>query len=619
MKPVLLHFRPNQIRGSKTDSLTRLDIVPVLSADEIEPGEQLTEHIRSFLLDKVEDGNDSGAVLLWAREARVENLAEWATKYRGLWAGGKTAEVIRTRMTAASLQAWKNAAEHASSEALGTPFLGPTGAPLAPHAISVIKEADEARTAYRESQDPSSLEIIQPENLASLLVDWSIPDSQAQAIVTEYLTWESQGGKVNLSRQALIGLENLREALRLKQWDYLLTRYSENEGETWLQNLVLAWLRWKREEDRAVPMVVRRSIVTNEKGDLFTPLPLAVEQASYLFGGPVIVNGESYAREPGQSGAVVGQLLKPRAIDIVPEEWTKSPRQLSFESVELDMAHPIDPDVEEYLMVTATHAAASSMDLPAMAAKLVPLMFATSPMDGRPVHGTLEDAASLLYPKLTGRDGRKHKSRDLARIGAALAAMRRLRLVEKRENGRLHSYSLFSVAYDLSTEPDAEVEWALDPILAARMKGGGNERGGGFFLVNFSRLMSMDIKNPRLFALYLRLAGMWNSSKDFKSGRFRPELIKPMDLDTLASLSNSLPRNAAEYMAGRRTDQSSRVAYYEARKRLISDLEDLKDKGLVGELNLQSPHGKAWTVRPQPDEDLQEAYKLAVRKDRHKE
>jgi hypothetical protein len=618
VKPILLHFLPNQIRGTKGVGKTRLNIVPVLTHEEPEPGDQLTEVIREFLLGKVEEGADSATLLLWAREARVENLAEWANKYRNLWMDGKPAESIRSRMAAASTQAWVAAALHSSSEVRDTSILGLAGIPVSPHAISLIVEGDEGRTAFRESQDPSSLEIIQPPSLAGLLVDWSIPDDQAQELLQQYLVWERAaiGGKTLEHRQPLIGLENLREALRLRQWDYLLVRYSEREGETWLQNLALAWLRWKREEDRSVPMLIRRAIVTNENGDQFTPLPLAVEHASYLFGGPVVVNGENYAREPGQSGAVVGQLLKPRAIDIVPEDWSKMPRQLSFEAVELDMTAPVDRDVEDYLIVTATHAAAANLDLPAMAAKLVPLMFATSPMDGRSVHGTLEDAAMLLYPNLSGRDGRKHKARDLARIGAALAAMRRLRLVEKRDNGRLHSYSLFSVAYDLSAEADAEVEWALDPLLASRMKGGGNEKGGGFFLVNFSRLMAMDIKNPRLFALYLRLAGMWNSAKDFKAGKFRPELFKPIDLDQLATLTNSIPRNAAEYMAGKRKDQSSRVAYYEARKRLIGDLEDLKDRGMIGDLNLVNPHGKPWTIKPMPDNDLQEAYRLAVRKER---
>lgn len=618
MKPILLHFLPNQLRGTKGVGQTRLNIVPVLTHEEPEPGDQLTEFIREFLLSKVEEGADSATLLLWAREARVENLAEWANKHQNLWMVGKPGEGIRSRMAVASAQAWMAAALHSSSEVQDTPILDGAGAPVSPHAISLIVEGDEGRTAFRESQDPSSLEIIQPPGLAGLLIDWAVPDDQASEVLQQYLVWEKTaiGGKTLEHRQPLIGLENLREALRLRQWDYLLVRYSEREGETWLQNLTLAWLRWKREEDRSVPMLIRRAIVTSENGDQFTPLPLAVEHASYLFGGPVVVNGENYAREPGQSGAVVGQLLKPRAIDIVPEDWSKMPRQLSFEAVELDMTAPVDRDVEDYLIVTATHAAAANLDLPAMAAKLVPLMFATSPMDGRPVHGTLEDAATLLYPNLSGRDGRKHKARDLARIGAALAAMRRLRLVEKRDNGRLHSYSLFSVAYDLSAEADAEVEWALDPLLASRMKGGGNEKGGGFFLVNFSRLMAMDIKNPRLFALYLRLAGMWNSAKDFRAGKFRPELLKPIDLDQLATLTNSIPRNAAEYMAGKRKDQSSRVAYYESRKRLIGDLEDLQERGMIGDLNLVNPHGKPWTIKPMPDSDLQEAYRLAVRKER---
>jgi len=623
MRPVILHVISNPEGGESNDSVYRFELMPMAVEATQDAGEALTEIVRSFLADKLASSNEVHTLSFWAKDARIENLAEWSLKYRDSWTSGRTGDGIRRRMAAASSKAWRLAAQHALEEDRVDPTyqeIIDSSLPTRHHAVSlsdgigVSKRLMVRGGGRKNGPAPSN-------KTPSLLVDWAIPEEDSNAAVRLFLAWEEAyvgvgESQVHASRPVLTGLANLVDLLQTSQWSYLLARYSEEEGETWLQNLALAWLRWKREEERSVPMVVRRAIATSSKGDLFTPLPLALEHASYLFGGPVVVNGENYAREPGQSSTVVGQLLKSRAVDIVPEEWTKSPRQLAFDAIELDLSSPVDRDVEEYLIVTATQAAASSLDLPAMAAKLVPLMFATSPMDGRPVHGTLEDAASLLYPNLTGRNGRKHKARDLTRIGAALAAMRRLRLIETRENGRGHSYSLFSIAYDLSTDPDAEVEWALDPILAARMQGGGNERGGGFFLVNFSRLMAMDIKNPRLFALYLRLAGLWNSAKDFRQGKFRPELFKAIDVDQLAALTNAMPRNAAEWLAGKRKDQTSRIAYYQTRQRLISDLEELRAHGLVGDLNLLNPHGKPWSVQPQPDDDLKEAYSLASRRGR---
>ena len=616
MRPVILHVVSSLADTPEARSRLRFELVPMVGEGASDAGESLTEIVRSFFHDKIGDVEEIHSLAAWARDVRIENLAEWALKYRDAWSQGRTGEGIRRRMEAAASSAWKLALEHSEAEGSGQIEGGAVlvkGRPAVPHGVTLCDLSESSRKVLLRTPGSTAKAA---DRTRSLLVDWAIPDDEAKDYLSAYFRWEKLSGEGSdltaSSPQTFVGLSSLLELLQTGQWSYLLARFSEVEGETWLQNLALAWLRWKREDDRAVPMVVRRAIATSDKGDLFTPLPLALEHASYLFGGPVVVNGENYAREPGQSSTVVGQLLKSRAVDIVPEEWTKSPRQLAFNGIELDLSSPVDRDVEEYLIVTATQAAATSLDLPAMAAKLVPLMFATSPMDGRPVHGTLLDAASLLYPNLMGRNGRKHKSRDLTRIGAALAAMRRLRLIETRDNGRAHSYSLFSIAYDLSTDPDAEIEWALDPILAARMQGGGNEKGGGFFLVNFSRLMAMDIKNPRLFALYLRLAGLWNSAKDFKQGKFRPELFKAIDIDQLAALTNAMPRNAAEWLAGKRKDQTSRIAYHQTRQRLISDLEELREHGLVGDLNLLKPHGKAWTVQPQPDLDLKEAYRLAA-------
>lgn len=365
----------------------------------------------------------------------------------------------------------------------------------------------------------------------------------------------------------------------------------------------------KDEEHPGLPMKVR--IVTSKSGDGFTRMPKIAAPISHLLSsGPLElarVDGETYAAEPEAAKDAAAQVLRPRNWDIVPKEWTEGGdgRQLVIPG----LIEPESWPVAEYLVATATNAATAARGLPQAASKLLPHMLACVPQEsGAIVKGTLQQLTEQLNP------GRRVQPRDRERTGAALAAIKSLRVVPNI-NGRARPMEFFTVVYDLSKDPESMVGWCLNPFIADAMLGGGKmeEAGGlrrGFYLVNYSRLMAMDTKKPGLFPLYLRISAIWNDAR--YDGVFHPERVKPIIVDELAFWMNALPRTAAEYLQGKKHEKG-RKDLSEARLSILTDLQALKKEGLIGEIEAITTKGKPWTVRPMPPADMLEAYKQGAR------
>lgn len=370
-----------------------------------------------------------------------------------------------------------------------------------------------------------------------------------------------------------------------------------------------ARLAARAEELPVLPMQIR--VVANKEGAGFTRMPKVAAPISHLLSsGPLElarVDGETYAAEPEAAKDAAAQVLRPRSWDIVPKAWTETQdgRQLVIPGLLESEAGP----VAEYLVATATNAAAAARGLPQTAPKLLTHMFACAPQEnGAIVKGTLQQLTEQLNP------GRRVQPRDRERTGAALAAIKSLRVVPNI-NGRARPMELFTVAYDLSKDPESMVGWCLNPFVADAMLGEGKteEAGGlrrGFYLVNHSRLMAMDTKKPGLFPLYLRISGIWNDAR--YRGVFHPERVKPILVDELAYWMNSLPRTAAEHLQGRKHDKG-RKDLSEARLAIIADLKALEKEGLIGSIGAETTKGKPWTVRPMPPADMLEAYKQGAR------
>ena len=407
----------------------------------------------------------------------------------------------------------------------------------------------------------------------------------------------------------LLGLDALRAGLQGFDWEGLSGCLTDKAGKNgdWLRLLAGAWIeeragieaeRIKRAK-RAVGIEIRALAETSDKQE-WTRFPRALDIAAAL-GGPfsVKVDGDAYAMEPEMAGEAVGRALRPRGLDIVPADWLGNSAQLT-----LNLNPNTPPEaLREYMMETAARTAHLA-GLPNMCPKLLGLMFATAPMSGRAVKGTLGELAHRLYPDWKTR---RQSKRDLQGLGAAFVAIKSLRLVEPLQDGIRHPYDLFIVDYDLSCKPDAKLGFMINPWLVERMKGG---QGGGFFLLNMTRWLALGIQNPRLFPLALRLAAGWDKAR--VGGIYDPAHLRPIEGDRLAWECNTLPEGAAAYRAGKTDARGAEVALTTARANLEADLNRLQEAGLLGPWDKRKVYGEGFTVLPVPPADYAEACKRAV-------
>ena len=413
--------------------------------------------------------------------------------------------------------------------------------------------------------------------------------------------------KINL----YCGADAMRIGMQRHNWLGIygcLTKAGGIEAD-WLRALAGYWLldRQAATEARlkkfshALSLTVR-PVAHTASGDDWTRLPRALDCAAAL-GGPftIDVDGEKYAEEPAIAGAAVGQAIRPKALDIVPAEWLGGRAQLELA---LDLKNP-PPALQEYLFETATKTAHLA-EMPDLCPKMLGFMFAVAPPTGRPVKGTLQELTQMLYPDWKKR---KQDRRDRETVGAAFVAIKSLRLVERKIDGVKHPYDLFIMDYDLSSRPEAEVGWIMNPWLAERMQGG---HGGGFSLLNITRWLALDNKDPGVFPLALLLASYWDEAR--VNGIFRPERLHEIEADKLAWQCNTLPEGAAMYRAKKTDSAKDRVALSAARASLEARLNALEKAGYAGKWKQRKIYGKGFTVLPLPPDGYEEACKRAVQK-----
>jgi len=424
--------------------------------------------------------------------------------------------------------------------------------------------------------------------------------------------------------ETLQKIEEIEYLLHLKRCffgGYTIEK-QERTNPRWLKLVVYVWMMEAAEVEthrletyaRALPFGLKEKGRTSF-GDLWTPLPRDLEGVAAM-GGPIEIDGEIYAQNPSFAPKACAG-LEPRNMDLVPKEWMKREKQLSLG---LDMAdarawlrpeHGIDEEkkkqhLEEWMAASAAKTAVLAQ-LPNMCPKLLGLMFATAPMTGRLVMGTLLELTKMLHPDWKNR---RQTKRDLEAVGAAFVALKGLRLIETKPNGVQHPFELFVMDYDLSCKPDAQVGFTLNPFLAERMKGKGGG-GGGYFLLNMTRWLAMGTQSPRLFPMALRLAAEWDRAR--VGGIYKPERLQWIGADHLAIETNTLPEGAALYRAGKTASKTAYRALKEARANLEDDLDKLKDAGLLGNWEKRPVHGEGFILLPVPPDGYDEACKGAVR------
>jgi hypothetical protein len=409
----------------------------------------------------------------------------------------------------------------------------------------------------------------------------------------------------------LLGLDALKAGLHGFDWGGLGLCLSDKAGRAgdWLGRLAVPWMDERRAAlvERAERQAAAVGIALRPKAETaagkWTPLPRALTVAAAL-GGPfsVDVDGETYAPEPDLAGPAA-LALRPRGLDIVPADWLGNPAQLSLA---LDLDTPPEA-VLEYLGAVVENATRTAhlARLGNICPKLLGLMFAAAPMTGRMVQGTLGELARMLYPDWTSN---RRGKRDLQGLGAAMMAVKGLRLVETEPDGTRRPYELFIVDMALTAKPDAVLGWTINPWLVKRMQGG---KGGGYYLLNMTRWLALGIQNPRLFPLALRLAALWDAAR-VRNGPFDPARLRPIDADRLAWECNTLPEGAAMYRAKHTDAEAAKVQLKRARANLEADLDTLQEAGLLGPYEKRKVHGEGFTVLPVPPADYAEACKRAA-------
>lgn len=477
-----------------------------------------------------------------------------------------------------------------------------------------------------------------PEPPFVLLYDTPRADRETPATLARIKTLmpKETPGKV------LLGLDALRDALRRADWFILaclLPEHLDDRAGDWLGRLALPWMDERRADleerlDRqahAVPLVLqsRNLITAPSTGAAFLRFPSILKDAAAWCGALVPVDGDTiFADEPDLAAAPVRvlkapegdavQLYKPRAWTVAAEHRLKGTRQPALPGLLVDPPH--NPDLGAYLAVTATGAAVLDR-LPGLCAKLLPLLFALCPLDGTAVAGPVLDLVKLLYPDWRTRrkmTPSKNDPGDVRRVGAAVAALLGLRIVEAVPGKGLRFYPVlhcdrFDAPRRAGDVP--EVCLRMNPSLAdlATPKKIGK---ADFVLVNLSRLMELDAKSPDRIAVALRLAAYWHMCKQRVAGGrrvFLPERLDFIPVDALLVESNA-PGPVADVIAGADLGRAGRVKLSEARARLVDEtLPALVKAGLLGAFDAHRPDryagrgAEAWQVKVPPPADYLEA------------
>lgn len=427
----------------------------------------------------------------------------------------------------------------------------------------------------------------------------------------------------------------LQFCFETRHWRILLkTADTDDKGEgvfdtfSWLRLLARPYLEEQaalvHERQTAALSICVRPKSTTGAGDNYTAFPRILSIASFLGGQfSIQANGESYFEEPSlaaKAATAAARALRKRPVEIVPTEWVRNHKEQFTLALDLDVAGAYLKDPFGGPLEIATRTAAMAR-MPNISLKMLPVMFAIAPLSGRWAKGRLIDLAHLLYPDWATGTGaqikpwksRRQQKNDLENISNGfICAGKGLQTMEIKPDGTRHPYDLFSVDYDLSSEPDSAIGWMINPWLAERMRGG---LAGGYFLLNMSRWLTLGIDNPRLFTLALRLASIHDQHR--VNGIYDPNRVRPIRWDELARQCNILPM-----VSDKRDERSIKSSMRTARAKMEADLNTLQEIGLNGDWGKSKKkiYGEGFEFLPVAPEDYAEACERAVKANRkHRE
>ena len=499
----------------------------------------------------------------WAREARIENLAEWlAEKGWDAIAGNQT---LCEAIEGALVEDW-NARKRRPAF---VPFFVNHEERI--EAMVAQYQADGTIIAPEAKLGAAFLGIARGEDLPEVDAEWT----------------------------AVAALEGLRALLERRQWhhiasilptpDPLLPR-AEWKAETdrqaiyfpiWLQALADPWMveralaeadRQKRQEE-AAELAAAPAVHVNARK--YGRLPKVTAGLSWAFGGPgvrlttVTLDGKTYAPAPDLA-IVPRTALVPAAYALLPADHAKKPHQTLLP---IDLAGGEDAPPLPVAIADATQYA-----LAPAAGKIGLLVLAAAhAAGGKLARTTLRELTQSINP-----DARLVRS-HFETVARALWQLDGLRLV--LPDGM--AYRVFETPVpwrDITTaEYDSPLFVGLTrtferTLAAIHDFAGASYRGD--FLFSLSGAMRLPTKRPGLVRQYIRAAAFWNSYwRPGSSGEPDPSRVPEVETERWAAMTNYLSPTAAEYLRSKGQGDRSRLAH--SIRDTMDDAKALAEQGLV--------------------------------------
>lgn len=350
----------------------------------------------------------------------------------------------------------------------------------------------------------------------------------------------------------------------------------EGKPSDWLYLLALPWLdeRAGKEavrlaaEEKTRPLTVRT--VRTKAGSIHAQLPKMTAGISWAFGGQGVKLPDGYKAAPNMTALV------PPGYALLKESDLKKLKH--YQSM-----LPLMVDGEDPLPMALAVVGTSREVFDAAAAWLsVYVSAVTCDQPQCLVETNLAALTKAIYPEAPRLQAEHYKNTT-----AGLCLMRNARVLwpngyadaifyVPRFPWKIPEKEHLTVPLKVGMDPEYLRRTMPDLVAATGIKG-----LVGQFVFNLTGAMALNKKKPGLLRQYLRVAAMGNAIYALKSGKPAPEQVPEIPVDRWAILTNYLPNTASRYLLGKDQRPVGRVAKSKAIKRMLADLDYLRELKLL--------------------------------------
>jgi len=368
-----------------------------------------------------------------------------------------------------------------------------------------------------------------------------------------------------------------------------------------------------------------RVVVLGKEGDRdqYAGIQKAIAPVAWAFGGEGnfvdIGDGDQYAATPDAPKVAI----VPRSMEILVDADGKfSPRQGA-----LPLHYPGDDPLVWAIVKQARGGRSEATEaLPsAHAGKLALVTLACTLDPGQPAStaatatGTLEQWTKAINPdvRYIQKTHRKAAARGMIEMEAMVA-------VDPANHSRVRCFDM-----QVPLDPDRPRK---ETVVEAKMGGlfsetiwrqraletGRRDSFSGYFVINLTGAMRLDVRRPSLLRHYIRSAMAWNDAHGIGGGAgFMRERLPWTPLDDWLAIVNQLGQRAVDLRKERKGSGSRYQGLHESRKKGRQDLERLYEEAKLIELEIRGRRGKQ-EIRTLPTEGIVEAWEGFARKARRR-